>query len=135
MTADSGWRFVGAVPEGVPLLIGGLDVWTHRWAATRLQARVEDPRYRQPYNFTVYEITTGDTAGLARAREEYVAALKVDISNTGDGWYYEAKADQLLALGRRPQAVQCLRDLLERAKNVDDAMREKIRTRLDELGG
>ena len=54
------WEFAGAVPDGEPFEIDGLDVWKYQWRDTRERAQVEDPHYHQPFTFYVYELAGPD---------------------------------------------------------------------------
>jgi len=56
MSIESEWEFAGAGPDGQSFVIGGLDVWKHKWKDTEERAHVKDPRYRQDFKFHVYEI-------------------------------------------------------------------------------
>jgi hypothetical protein len=44
-----------------PFLIDGVDVFQHEWreVSDAPRAEVRDPLYKQPFSFSVYEITSG----------------------------------------------------------------------------
>ena len=57
----NGWKTVGVVIEGHPMLIGGLNVWDHDW--NRVQGpplELPHPSYpSQVHSMSVYEIRDG----------------------------------------------------------------------------
>lgn len=55
----SEWKYTGAVAEGEPFELDGLDVWKNTWRDTGGKAQVTDPHHQQPFEFSVYEITVG----------------------------------------------------------------------------
>jgi len=57
MNPSPDWEFLGAVPDGEPFQIGGLDVWKHKWKDTSERVHVKDPHHHQDFTFDVYEIS------------------------------------------------------------------------------
>jgi len=55
------WNFAGISGDGARFEIEGLNVWEFPWQITRDErATVQDPRYNQSYQFSVYCITNGE---------------------------------------------------------------------------
>lgn len=45
LSPAAGWRPVGVVVEGEPLILDGVDVWTAHWTSTGRRVEVAHPSY------------------------------------------------------------------------------------------
>ena len=57
-----GWKPIGAVAEGRPIWISGVNIWEHVWNKTGdTSLRLPHPSYpSQLHAMSVYEVTTGE---------------------------------------------------------------------------
>ena len=71
VTPPTAWAYAGNCAGSTePFLIGGIDVWRHRWESVGgPDAAVADPQYGRPYRFPVYRIVVQGTAVTFAAGE------------------------------------------------------------------
>lgn len=77
------WKHLKTITDGEPFSMQGLDIWSHAWKDTGVKIPIKDPMYSQDYNFSVFEITDGQTTVNFAAGE---------FSNSVWGIYVEREA-------------------------------------------
>jgi hypothetical protein len=56
VNSESQWSFAGAVPDGEPFNIEGINVWQYPWEDTSERVQVKDPHYHQDFTFRIYRV-------------------------------------------------------------------------------